>query len=159
MIRLSIEEYGCLLSLAGKSRSEDLFTNCSAVAIAKDKRILGLSYNGLKKGMQVPDWMKLEENRQKKSEFYIHAEQNLFNVIKNEECDILCLNISPCLNCSKIIVAHNVRKVVYLKEYHRCSRFKEIFNFYGVEHQELPKESKERIRDYLLNQSNFSELN
>lgn len=157
-MRLSLEEYGCLLALAGKSRSEDTFTHCSAVAIDKNKRIIGISYNGLKKGMPVPDWMRLEENRIEKSELYIHAEQNLFNLVKNEECDLLCLNISPCFNCSKIIVANNVRKVVYLKEYHRCDKFKKIFNFYNIEYLELPKISKDNIKKYILETSNFSEL-
>jgi len=157
-MRLSIEEYGCLLTLAGKSRSEDYFTHCSAVGIDKNKRILGISYNGLKAGMTVPEWMKLEENRALKSEYYLHAEQNLFNLIKNGECDLLCLNYSPCFNCSKIISANNVRRIVYLKEYHRCSKFKDIFGFYGIEHQELLRESKDRIKGYLQDLNNFKEL-
>lgn len=157
-MRLSVEEYGCLLALVGKSRSEDSFTHCSSVAIDKNKRILGISYNGLKKGMVIPEWMKLEENRVEKSELYIHAEQNLFNLIKQDECDTLCLNISPCFNCSKIIVANNVRRVIYLKEYHRCSKFKNVFDFYRIEYFQLPQDSKENIKRYLSNSLNFSEL-
>lgn len=158
MNRLTLEEYGCLLTLAGKSRSEDYFTHVSAVAFAQNKRILGISYNGLKAGMEVPDWMKLEENRPKKSEYYIHAEQNLFSLIKNEECDLLCLNWSPCHACSKIIVSHNVKKVVYLKEYPKCNKFKEIFDFYAITYYELPVWSKQRIKDYLANTNNYPEL-
>lgn len=159
MDRLNIEEYGCLLTLIGKARSEDVFTQCCAVGINKNKRILGISYNGLKSGMLVPEWMKLEENRTLKSKYYLHAEQNLFNLIKNEECDLLCINYSPCFNCSKIIIANNVKKVIYLKEYSKCSKFKELFNFYGIQYQELSIESKNKIKKYLYNINNFSELN
>lgn len=157
-MRLSLEEYGCFLTLAGKSRSEDPHTHCAAVGFSKNKRVLGISYNGLGAGMSVPDWMKEEGNREKKGDLFLHAEQNLFNLIKNEECELLCLNISPCFNCSKFIVSHGVKRVVYLKEYHRCTRFKEIFDFYKIQYQELSNESKINIRDYILNASNFSEL-
>ncbi len=158
MNRLNIEEYGCFLSLAGKSRSEDYFTQCSAVAIDKNKRILGISYNGLSHGMEIPEWMKLEENREKKSEYYLHAESNLFSLIRGSECDLICLNISPCIACSRIIVSHNVRKVVYLKEYHRCNKFKEFFDFHNVKYEELSKQSKDKILTYIKNTDNFKEL-
>jgi deoxycytidylate deaminase len=156
--RLSIEEYGCMLSLIGKGRSEDCFTHTSGVAISKDKRILGISYNGLKAGMQIPNWMKLQENRAKKSDFYLHAEDNLFSLVKRGECDLLCLNISPCISCCRTIAANNVRRVVYLKEYHRCNKFKEFLAFYDIDYAELPIISKQNIRRYLLDDRNFEEL-
>ena len=156
--RLNIEEYGCMLSLIGKGRSEDYFTHTSGVAISKDKRILGISYNGLAPGMIVPEWMKKEENRAKKAEYYLHSEDNLFALIKKGECHLLCLNISPCISCCRTIVANGVSRVVYLKEYHRCSKFKEFFKFYNVDYQELIPESKQKISKYLSDQSNFEEL-
>lgn len=142
----------------GKSRSEDYFTHCSAVGMTKDKRVIGISYNGLKSGMEVPQWMKLEENREKKSDFYLHAEANLFSLIKGNECHTVYLTISPCLPCSRIMASHHVQRVVYLKEYHRCNKFKEFFDFYGIKYEELSKESKLNITNYLKNTSNFSEL-
>lgn len=156
--RLTIEEYGCMLSLVGKGRSEDYFTHTSGVAISKDKRILGISYNGLKSGMEVPEWMKLEENREKKSNYYLHAEDNLFSLVKRGECYLLCLNISPCISCCRTIAANEVKKVVYLKEYHRCYKYKEFFEFYGIECYEVPSASKLKIKNYLSNQNNFAEL-
>ena len=156
--RLTIEEYGCMLSLIGKGRSEDYFTHTSGVAISKDKRILGISYNGLAAGMEVPQWMKQEENRVKKADFYLHAEDNLFAMVKKGECHLLCINISPCISCCRTIVANGVKRIVYLKEYHRCNKFKEFFEFYGIECYELSAKSKQNIKGYLLNQSNFQEL-
>lgn len=158
MKRLTIEEYGCLLALVGKSRSEDHFTHCAAVAISKDKRILGISYNGLKSGKIVPNWMKEEENRVKKSSFYIHAESNLFALLKKGDCDLLICNISPCISCCNTIVSHGVRKVVYIKEYEKCNKFKEFFDFHKIEYKELNKKSKERILEYLKDLNNFKEL-
>ncbi len=156
--RLTIEEYGCMLSLIGKGRSEDYFTHTSGVAISKDKRVLGISYNGLASGMSVPEWMKEEKNRAKKSDFYLHAEDNLFAMIKRGECELLCLNISPCISCCRLIVANNVKRIVYLKEYHRCNKFKEFFKFYNIKCEELPANGKHKIRKYLDNKKNFEEL-
>ncbi len=158
MDRLNIEEYGCLLTLIGKSRSEDYFTHCSAVAISKEKRILGISYNGLTHGMEVPEWMKLEENREKKSDYYIHAESNLFSLLEKDKCELICLNISPCIRCCNTIAAHSVKRVVYLKEYPKCDKFKGFFDFHKIEYKELERESKNKIHSYLTNFDNFKEL-
>jgi len=156
--RLTIEEYGCALSLIGKGRSEDYFTRTAAVAIAEDKRILGIAYNGLSDGMIVPDWMKLEENRAKKSDFYIHDVNNLFPLLKKGECHTLCATLAPCIACARIACAYGVSKVVFLKEYHRCDKYKEFFDFHGIECYELSSASKKNIQNYLSDMNNFKEL-
>lgn len=158
MNRLTVDEYGCHLTLAGKSRSEDPHTRCCAVGMRKDKSILGISYNGLKAGFELPEWMKLEENRHKKSELFIHAEDNLFRFVKDDDCDTVYINLSPCMACAKRIVAQKVRRVVYLKEYHSCKKFKEIFDFYGILYEELSQSSKDKIWEYMSDKNNFPEL-
>jgi deoxycytidylate deaminase len=67
MNRLTFDEYGCFLALAGKSRSEDEFTKIGGAAFNSENRVLGVSYNGLKSGQEMPDWMRLAENRELKS--------------------------------------------------------------------------------------------
>lgn len=156
--RLSIEEYGCMLTLAGKSRAEDYFTHCGACALDINKRVLGISYNGLKKGFTIPDWMKQEENRVVKNKYMLHAETNLFAMLRKGECHTLCLNWSPCEHCAKNIVAHDVTRVVYLKEYHREQVYKEIFDFYKIEYIELSSECKSNIKQYITDMNNFPEL-
>jgi deoxycytidylate deaminase len=156
--RLTIEEYGCLLSLIGKGRSEDPHTRCSAVGISDSKRILGISYNGLKSGVKIPKWMYEEKNRIEKGEMMIHAEKNLFALIKKGDCNILCMNISPCVNCGQTIAANDVREVVYIKEYHRCDKFKKLFKLHNIKYRELTKKEKQNIKNYLIDMNNFSEL-
>lgn len=158
MKRLSWEEYGCLLALMGKSRSEDSHTRVSAVALNKNGRVLGVSYNGLTPGKHFPEWMRKEENRAKKGEIMIHAEANLCAMLKHGECHTVCLTISPCIGCCQNLVSLDVKRVIYLKEYHRCDKFKEFFRFHGVEYFELSKTSKKRIADYIKNNLNFTEL-
>lgn len=158
MLRLTKDEYGCMLTIVGKARSEDPHTHCSAVAMSKEGRILGISYNGLKGGHNIEPWMLIPENREKKAKFFFHAETNLFSLIKGGECDTIYLNWSPCIECARIIAANNVRRVVYLKEYWREVSFKELFEGYGIMFERLNKESKARILQYMTNMDNLQEL-
>lgn len=156
--RLSWDEYGCLLALMAKSRSVDKFTRVGGVALDEKGRVIGVSYNGLKSGMETPDWMNLEENRAKKSEFFIHSESNLCALLKINECHTICLTISPCIKCCQAIAALNIKRVVYISEYKKCNKFKEFFDFYGIEHKELNEVEKNNIKNYFTNLKNFEEL-
>ena len=157
-MRLTIEEYGSFLTLAGKSRSEDPFTRVSCCAIGHDNKILGISYNGLKQGEEVPEWMHDEKNRELKTQLFIHAEPNIFSLFKKDECKFLCLNISPCISCCQLLAAWNVPKIIYLQEYEKCDRFKHFCTFHGIEYEELNKKSKGNILNYINDLNNFKEL-
>jgi len=156
--RLTIEEYGCMLSLIGKGRSEDPHTKVSAVAISRDKRVLGISYNGLPSGQKVEKWMTLEENRVEKGECFIHDVVNLSALLKVGECDLVCANLSPCISCCSILSALKVKRVVFLKEYHRCNKFKKFFKRHKIKWRELTKKEKQNIKNYLMDITNFTEL-
>jgi deoxycytidylate deaminase len=149
MERLSKDEYGCLLALSASTRSEDPHTRVGAAAMTVEGRIIGLSYNGLKSGMIKPSWMDEEENRQRKGELMIHAEQNIVSLIKRGECHTLYLTISPCIGCCNTIASHEIKRVVYLKEYHRCSKFKDFLSFYGIKYEELDIKGKNNIISHI----------
>lgn len=157
MNRLTFDEYGCLLALCAKSRSEDPHTKVGGAAFDKDHRVLGVAYNGLTAGREVPAWMLLEENREEKGDYFLHAESNLCAQLTRGQCYTIFLTISPCKGCCQNIVALGIKRVVYLKEYHRCQKFKDILSFHCVDFMELPKESKNRIKEYLSN-GNLEEL-
>ena len=157
-VRLSFEEYGCLIALTAKSRAEDFHTKIGGVALSSSGRVLGTAYNGLKSGKSVPEWMNKQENRKKKGDFFIHCESNLCSQLKRDECHTICLTQSPCIKCCQNIAALNIKKVVYLQEYKKCDGFKDFFSFHEIEYKELSQESKNRIKDYLTNTNNFFEL-
>jgi deoxycytidylate deaminase len=158
MDRLTFDEYGCLLALMAKSRSEDEFTKIGGVALDKNGRVLGVSYNGLKSGQIMPDWMKLEENRERKSDLFIHCESNLCALLRKGECHTLCLTQSPCIKCCQQICALDIQKVVYLTEYKKCGKFKDFLNFHNIDYYELSRLSKDKILNYIRNQNSFPEL-
>lgn len=148
-MRLSWHEYGCMMALAASSRSEDPHTKVGACILNKEGRIISTGYNGLKKGFPVKEWMKKEENRPRKREIMIHAESNALSLIKKGEGESICLTISPCFACAKDIVAHEIQRVFYLKEYDQCNKFKEIFDFYKIHFQELNQDSLTKIKSHL----------
>jgi len=156
--RLTKDQYSCFLALVAKSRSEDPHTKIGAVAISEDNRVLASSYNGLKSGFELEKWMFLEENREKKADYFIHAEANLCALLKKDECHTIALTQSPCIRCCQQIGSLNIKRVIYIKEYERCSKFKDFFKFYNIEYMELPKESKQRILEYIKDSNNYKEL-
>jgi len=156
--RLTFDEYGCLLALMAKSRSEDKFTRVGGAAFDYNNRVLGVSYNGLKSGHDLPDWMKLEENREKKSDLFIHCESNLCALLTKGQCKTIYLTLSPCIKCCQSVAALNIQRVVYLKEYEKCNKFKEFFDFHGIVYEELPIDSKDNIYNYLGDLHNVEEL-
>ncbi len=150
-MRLNIETYGCMLSLAARCRSEDPFTQVGAVGLSVDGRVVGVSYNGLSPGMKVPEWMYDQNKRAEKSRLFIHAEQNLLSMHKRGSIHTLCLNFSPCDACANSIVAHGIKKVVYIFDYKDFSS-KDIFDFHGVKIEKLSEAEMDKIKSFLENQ-------
>jgi len=141
-----------------KSRSEDPFTKIGGVALDKNGRVLGASYNGLKSGFTMPVWMNLEENRDKKSDLFLHAESNLCAQLIKGQCFTLCLTQSPCIKCCQQIAALDIQKVVFLKEYAKCNKFKDFLDFHNIKYNELSRESKDKILEYIKDLNNFKEI-
>lgn len=97
-------------------RSKDPHTKVGAVLV-KDNHILGIGYNGEPRNFKYNfDWHSSE-----KYDYVIHAEMNAIanacsigaNVV---DADIY-LTLSPCHNCMKLLIQHQIRNVYYLTEY------------------------------------------
>lgn len=156
--RLTFDEYGCLLALVGKSRSEDYFTRIGGAAFDSSNRVLGVAYNGLKPGQKMPNWMKLEENRPLKSDLFIHCESNLCSLLTVNQCKTIYLTQSPCIKCCQNIAALNIQRVVYLKEYAKCDKYKQFLTFHNIKFERLSADSRCNIIKYIQNLGNFEEL-
>jgi len=100
--------------------------------LVKNKRIIACGYNGVPSGkkhcneMFDESLMSIDKQYRFKHHEWsqineLHAEQNLIcfcakNGIKTEDT-ILFVTLSPCINCSKMILSAGIKKVFYLEEY------------------------------------------
>ena len=106
--------------------SKDPKTKVGAVLV-KDSRVLSLGYNGAPRNF--PDDLLPKESNpdsplvEQKNTYMVHAEVNAIlnygGSLKDLEGSTLYVTVSPCIECSKILVQCGVKKIIYLEEYHR----------------------------------------
>jgi deoxycytidylate deaminase len=139
MKRLTKPEYAVLLALAASYRSEDPVTRAGAAIFDENFNTLGTGFNGLAPGMEVPEWMKLEENRTKKALLFTHAEANC--LIKSnwlKKPFYMATNINPCSGCAKLIAAAGIKQIYYISDYERGGKeWMEILDFYSVKYEKV----------------------
>jgi dCMP deaminase len=133
--RLEWDEYALKIAEVAALRSEDRYKKVGACALDKNKRVIGVAYNGLAPGKIVCEsfW----SDRERRRPFMIHAETNLLSLFKRGECDTLACTMLPCSQCAVHIVAHDVRRVIYGEVYKRDEQAKEIFDFYNIEVKQI----------------------
>ena len=129
--RIDWYEYAMLLAFAAAKRSEDPYRKVGACALNKDKMVVGMGYNGLASGTNVP--AQFWGNRDERRKFMIHAETNCLSLCKKGEVDILAVTLLPCSYCATMIASYGVREVLYHEEYENDQSAKDIFNFYNIE--------------------------
>ncbi len=106
-------------------RSEDPRTKVGAVLV-KDGCIIGVGYNGVPRHCNYTfDW-----NSDEKYKYVIHAEMNAIananmQGISCKDADIY-ITLSPCSECMKLLVQHQIRNVFYLEQYREFTTTKFI---------------------------------
>ncbi|XP_021360243.1 deoxycytidylate deaminase-like [Mizuhopecten yessoensis] len=123
---ISWEEYFMGVALLSARRSKDPPKKVGACIVNKNKRIVGLGYNGFPDNIpyndaQIP-WEKSSEkdadgNVQNKHLYVCHAEMNA--IVNKLSVDItgctMYTTLFPCNECAKLICQSRLGKVVYLK--------------------------------------------
>lgn len=115
--RLSLDEtYLRMAHLWAHDRSHCVRKKVGALAV-KDGQIIADGYNGMPKGYDNA----CELDNGNTNPLVLHAESNLLAKIgKSTSSSIgatLYLTLSPCLDCAKMIVQHEIARVVYAEEY------------------------------------------
>lgn len=116
---LEWEEYFMELAKLTAKRSKDPVTQVGAVIINKNKRVIGLGYNGF---IDIPDndklfpWTKNSNNYEEiKYSYVIHAEANaILNSTNSIKDSTLYVTLFPCRECAKLIIQSGIKKIVYL---------------------------------------------
>lgn len=135
--RISFDEVYIQMAHLISLRSEDPFTKVGCVATNDKKEVIGVSYNGLKSGMKMPDEFNLEKFRKEKSLIFIHAEANLLTRFERNNIHTIYCNYAPCQSCAALIAAHGVKRFIFSEEYEKDleKNYRKIFNFYGIEYK------------------------
>ncbi|HUV31261.1 MAG TPA: dCMP deaminase family protein [Acidobacteriota bacterium] len=118
---LSWDDYFMAVAQLSAQRSKDPGTQVGACIVNRNKRIIGIGYNGFPTG--CPDdelpWGREGEFLETKYPYVCHAEMNaIANASNKADLDGASLYVSlfPCNECAKLIVQVGVKEVVYLSD-------------------------------------------
>lgn len=98
--------------------SKDPSTRCGAVIVDSSKRILGLGYNGLPRG--VEDTEERLHTRELKYSLIVHAEVNaILNASTSVSgATLYVLPLAPCHECAKVVIQSGITTVICPKMNH-----------------------------------------
>lgn len=150
---ISWDEYFMGISLLSAQRSKDPNTQVGACIVNKDKKIVGVGYNGFPRGCDddCMPWSREGAFLDTKYPFVCHAELNaILNSISRDlnDCTIY-VALFPCNECAKAIIQAGIKEVVYLSDKYaetdsvKASKF--MFDKAGVTLRQLNPERKELI--------------
>ena len=121
---LSWDDYFMSVALLTAARSKDPSTQVGACIVDGDRRIVGLGYNGMPRGLSDDDMPWAKHNLKpvyNKYKYVTHAEVNaiLNSYGSRVSGGTLYVGLFPCENCAKMIIQSGIKKVVYLNDvYH-----------------------------------------
>ena len=161
-MRPSWDEYFMAIAIITSSRTSCKHVRAGSV-IVLDNRIIGTGYNGAPSGIEN-NCLKGGCWREKAGEGYgdnfnigkcigIHAEMNaLANLSRAvHKGATLYTTVFPCPACAKNLLAYNVKRVVYLKEYDKgeTKSSMNMFNQAGITIEKLEL-NQERINQIMF---------
>jgi len=124
-MHISWDEYFMGVALLSAKRSKDPNTQVGACCINKDKRIIGIGYNGFPKGCSddVFPWGKTDKSFiNTKYPYVVHAEANaILNSSTSLKGATLYVTLFPCNECAKLIIQSGIEKIIYLDDKNRGS--------------------------------------
>jgi dCMP deaminase len=123
---LSWDSYFMSVALLSSFRSKDNKTQTGACIVDINKKIVGVGYNGLPKGLDDNDerfWNDDDTDLiNSKHTYVVHAEQNAIHnkITQNIDNSTLYVTLFPCKECAKSIIQVGIKTVVFLdyKEHH-----------------------------------------
>lgn len=111
------------------------FTQCGCVILDENWKLMSTGYNGTIEGHEHCcdlEWNDSPEDREKHGKyadmFEIHAEANAIRHMPIKGKSLKCFtNISPCLQCMKLLASNGVTDIYFPKYYWRSSP-QEVYN-------------------------------
>ena len=141
---LSWDEYFMGIALLSAQRSKDPSTQVGACIVNKEKKIVGLGYNGFPIGCNddALPWEREGDFLNTKYPYVCHAELNaILNSIKDLNNCSIYVALFPCNECAKAIIQSGIREVVYLSDKYQGTdsniASKKMFQMSGIRLRQL----------------------
>lgn len=116
---ISWDEYFMGVALLSAKRSKDPNTQVGACIVNKNKKIVGIGYNGLPFGCDdaVFPWDRNGDFLNTKYPYVVHAEPNaiLNSNSQTQDCT-LYVSLFPCNECAKLIIQSGIKEIVYMDD-------------------------------------------
>ncbi len=149
------DEYFMGVALLSAQRSKDPSTQVGACIVSRDRKIVGVGYNGFPKGCDDDSfpWERDGEFLATKYPFVCHAELNaILNSISRDLSDCtIYVALFPCNECAKAIIQSGIREVVYLSDKYAATDIvqasKRMLNGSGVKLRMLVPSHKQILLD------------
>ena len=110
--------------------------------IVKDKMIISDGYNGTPSGFENV----CEDEEGKTKPYVLHAEANAITKVAKSNYSskgaTLYVTMSPCIECSKLVIQAGVRRVVFAEKYHDTSGL-ELLRRAGIEVEQIEPDNNE----------------
>jgi dCMP deaminase len=148
---MSWDTYFMCIAILSSFRSKDRKTQNGACIVDTDRRIIGIGYNGLPRGLSddLPElWGDIDDRDIvcSKHTYVVHAEQNaIYNCMTHDmRGATIYATQFPCHICAQAIIQVGLRRVVYYRRKDHHDRINEavdkMFRHAGVESLHLEVE-------------------
>jgi dCMP deaminase len=154
---ISWEDYFMSVAFLTAQRSKDPNTQVGACIVDQDRRIIGLGYNGMPRGLSddAMPWARQNSNPLFNKYLYVtHAEVNaiLNKGSSNVRGSTLYVALFPCENCAKMIIQAGIQRVVYLNDHYHdmpgCKASRIMLQCAKVELQQYTPTMHQMLIDY-----------
>lgn len=158
---LQWNEYFMAMAFLSAQRSKDPRTQVGACIVNKDKKIVGIGYNGMPIGCcdDIMPWNRATDKSdaawlESKSPYVCHAELNA--VLNKNSADIkgctIYVALFPCNKCAQVVVQSGISEVIYYSDkYHDVPDFKasrHLLSTAGVTYTQFRPRQEKIIIDF-----------
>jgi len=152
---ISWDDYFMGVAMLSAMRSKDPSSQVGSCIVNKNKRIVGIGYNGAPRGFPDEDfpWAREGKLLETKYPFVVHSEANaIINATENLDGCKIYVALIPCNECAKLIAQSGIKEVIMISDKHKdLDAFKAtptIFKHAGVKMRLYKPDNEKLIVDF-----------
>lgn len=150
-------EYFMAIAFLSAQRSKDPASQVGACIVNREKKIVGIGYNGMPNGCsddQLP-WQRVADDPlDTKYPYVCHAELNA--ILNKNSADVkdctMYVALFPCNECAKLVIQSGISHVIYMSDkYHDKPEFvasRRLLDMAGVKHSCFVPRKKQITIDF-----------